>query len=303
MKLLILIDKLNWAYHSIAKCIQKYNRTDVNIDVLPIKGNVSSIKKIYKKYDCVFVMGWQNYSLVEFIPKNITITGVHSFHSWDKGKTTPDKSAIPPTTLIKFLSKFNRVNVVSQRLFEVFQKSGLDVVYTANGVDTDIFKCMCDRPIGKTITVGYSGSKAHDWRKGVSQFILPAAKQSKVNAKLAMANTDQYISLSKMYKFYNKIDCYICASSSEGMSLSVLEAAACGCPIITTRCGGSTEIIKEGKTGFFVNRTVNDIVDKINILKNIDLLKQMSDATVKDIKENWGWNVRASKWIDFVEGS
>ena len=37
-----------------------------------------------------------------------------------------------------------------------------------------------------------------------------------------------------MPKFYNKLDIY-CASSSEGFSLSVLEASATGIPVISTK--------------------------------------------------------------------
>jgi len=302
MKILILVDKLNWAYHSIAQCIKKYNHTDICLKIMPIKKNIPSIKKVYKKYDKVFVMGWQTYELVSFIPKDIIMTGVHSFHSWDSKKTTPDKSAIPPKKLINLLRKFRAVNTVSQRLHKTFSRNGLpSIVYTANGVDTNIFKSTCTRPLGKRIVIGYSGSKAHDWRKGVSKFILPAAKKAKAKVKLAMLSTGNYIPLDKMHKFYNQLDCYVCASSSEGMSLSVLEAAACGCPVITTRCSGNTEIIKEGKTGFFVNRDVNEIASKIAVLHNdSQLLSEMSKAIQNDISENWGWNTRTKAWIDFI---
>ena len=303
MKALILVDKLNWAYHSIAQSIAKYNHTDIQLKIQPIKGSVPAIKKIYKKYDLVFVMGWQTYELVNFIPQEIVISGVHSFHSWDDRKTTPDKSATPPKKLIRFLRKFRAVNTVSDRLREAFSKNGLSsIVYTANGVDTDIFKSTCQRPLGKNIIVGYSGSKAHDWRKGVSKYIIPAAKKAKAGVKLAMLSTGDYIPLDKMHTFYNQLDCYVCASSSEGMSLSVLEAAACGCPVITTRCSGNTEIIKEGITGFFVNRKVESIADKIEMFRrDRKLLSEMSNNVAEDVKNMWGWDNRASKWMQFIE--
>ena len=45
MRILLLVDKLNWAYHSIAKSLCKYN-TDDNIyfGILPIKGGIDKIK-------------------------------------------------------------------------------------------------------------------------------------------------------------------------------------------------------------------------------------------------------------------
>jgi len=300
MRCLLITDRANWAYHSIAQSIKKYNDSDIKITILHSKGDEKKIRHIYKKFDRILVMGWQTYKRIPFLPRNITSVGIHSFHGWDNRKTTPEKNAIPPRKLMRFLSSFHSVNAVSKRLTNVFAKNGLKVVYTANGVDTQIFRCISRPPIGKKIIIGYSGSKAHDWRKGVSKFILPAAEKANVKVKIAMLSTNKYVPLTDMYKFYNRLDCYICASSSEGMSLSVLEAAACGRPIITTRVGGCTEIIKENETGFFVQRNTKEISDKINLLKNVEMLQKMSHDIENDIKQNWGWNKRSTSWLDFL---
>ncbi|KKM05215.1 hypothetical protein LCGC14_1756380 [marine sediment metagenome] len=302
MKILLLPDKKNWAFFSIAQSLVKYNPyPDIRLKIMNIKGGERDIKKRYKKFDRILVMGWQNYERVKFLDKSVTMVGIHSFHGWDERKTTPDKDAQPPSKLIKFLSQFLAVNVVSQRLANLFNKCGINVHYTPNGVDTQIFRRISSPPIGKTLIVGYSGSKAHDWRKGVSEFIIPAAKKAKVQAKIAMLSTDAYVPLEEMYKFYNKIDCYVCASSSEGMSLSVLEAAACGRPVITTRVSGCTEIIREGETGFFVDRHVKKIAKAINKMKDHNLLIGMSNAIVEDIRSNWCWSKRTKVWIDFMK--
>ncbi len=302
MKVLILPDKLHWAYHAISKALKKYNHfDDLRIKIMHIKGNEKEIKKKWKKYDRILVMGWQTFDRISFLDRSITLVGIHSFHSWDDRKTTPEKDVRPPRKLIKFLSSFRGVNAVSKRLTQLFCDNGVENIhYTANGVDTEIFRNISPPPIGKTLVVGYSGSKAHDWRKGVSQFIIPAAKKARVKFRLAMLSTDKYIPLEKMYKFYNEIDCYICASSSEGMSLSVLEAASCGRPIIATKVSGNTEIVQEGKTGFFVVRNVADIADRIRRLKDTKLLQKMSGAIEKDIRNNWCWSKRAASWLEFL---
>jgi len=40
-------------------------------------------------------------------------------------------------------------------------------------------------------------------------------------------------------------DLFLFSSISEGMPVSVLEALACGVPVVTTRCGGVDEVIDE----------------------------------------------------------
>jgi len=48
---------------------------------------------------------------------------------------------------------------------------------------------------------------------------------------------------------YPALDVYICSSESEGLSNVLLEAAACGLPIVATRVGGNGEIVIENETG------------------------------------------------------
>lgn len=254
MKILVLIDKLNWAYHSIAKALVKNNHDpNLSLHIEHIKGNRKTIKKIYKKFDLFFVMGWQTFESVDFLPKDKIITGLHSHHSWDDKKTTPEKNVNPPSKLIDNLNSFIRVNAVSKKLYDLFKSSGVEnISYTPNGADTDIFKPSSRN--NDVFTVGYSGTQTHDWRKGISDFILPAAKKAGVKVELAMRATEQQVSVEEMPAFYQKLDAYICASSSEGFSLSVLEAASCGNPIITTNVGGMAELIKDGNNGFLVKK-------------------------------------------------
>jgi glycosyltransferase involved in cell wall biosynthesis len=47
-------------------------------------------------------------------------------------------------------------------------------------------------------------------------------------------------------------DLFALASRTEGTSLTLLEAAAAGLPIVATRVGGNPEIVTDGETGLLV---------------------------------------------------
>jgi len=303
MKILVLVDSLNWAYHSIAKSLCKYNVDDsVFFDVLPIKGGISNIKKSYKKYDLFYVMGFQTFKKLGFLPKNKTLIGIHSCHSWDNKKTTPTNIVYPDNELVDHLNSFLRVNAVSKYLYDVFKKKGVKNIYcTPNGVDSNIFIPL-KKNNNKEFTIGYSGTSTHDWRKGTTEFIVPAAKMSGVKVNLAMRSTGSHIPLEEMPSFYNTLDAYVCASSSEGFSLSVLEAASCGVPIISTKITGCTEIINHGCNGFFVDRDIRDISEKIDIMKDLKLRESMSNNIRRDVVENHCWSKKIDKWIIFLKG-
>ncbi|RPH46479.1 MAG: glycosyltransferase [Burkholderiales bacterium] len=47
-------------------------------------------------------------------------------------------------------------------------------------------------------------------------------------------------------------DVFVLASDSEGMSNAILEAQACGLPVVATRVGGNPQLVAEGAEGFLV---------------------------------------------------
>jgi glycosyltransferase involved in cell wall biosynthesis len=48
------------------------------------------------------------------------------------------------------------------------------------------------------------------------------------------------------------LDLFVVPSHQEGLCIAALEAMACGCPVVSTRCGGPEEFVLEGETGSLV---------------------------------------------------
>jgi glycosyltransferase involved in cell wall biosynthesis len=48
------------------------------------------------------------------------------------------------------------------------------------------------------------------------------------------------------------LDCFVLASSTEGMSNAALEAMACGLPVVATAVGGNAEVVEHERTGLLV---------------------------------------------------
>jgi len=311
-------DKFSWSYHSIAQALVTHNHDpDLQIDVMAMKGNEGKFLSTEKTYDRVLVMGWQmaeSRSMRRALDGERWLTGIHSHHAFDPDLfTTPEHDAMPTWTLILFLRKFRGLNTVSDRLRRLFsdEKFGnvisqpeykLNPTYTPNGVSTEVFKPTEQLSTEGPLRVGVAYTPKHDKRKGVSEFIRPACE--KVGAILveAKARSDQYVKAEDMPGFYNSLDCYVCASSSEGFSIAVLEAVACGRPVISTRVGGSTELIVDGENGYLVDRTVDAIADALEKLKDRERLKYMGWTARVDAVRNWDWKVRAPEWLSFITG-
>ncbi len=76
-----------------------------------------------------------------------------------------------------------------------------------------------------------------------------------------------YIPRKLMKKEYHEADLFVLPSYNEGMSNSLLEAMACGLPVIVTDVGGTTELVTQGKNGFVF--PVGDKSKLVSILETI----------------------------------
>lgn len=50
----------------------------------------------------------------------------------------------------------------------------------------------------------------------------------------------------------NPVDCFVNTSSSEGLPVSIMEACSFGIPTVATDVGGTSEIVRDGETGFLL---------------------------------------------------
>lgn len=78
--------------------------------------------------------------------------------------------------------------------------------------------------------------------------------------------------------FLGQMDLFALSSSSEGFSISTIEAMATGLAVIVTRCGGPEEIVSHGENGFMVPANNAEALANgiVQLLNDIDLRKHLS---------------------------
>ena len=190
------------------------------------------------------------------------------------------------------------VFVNSRLLYEEFSPCfDVPVFYTPNGVDTEFFTPAHNRSTNQKLKVGWAGSMTnHGDTRGYHDLIVPATGSVEGVELVVAVREDKWRSPGEMLEFYRSVDVYICASTAEGTPNPCLEAAACGVPLLTTRVGNMPELIEDGKNGFFIERDVNDIKNKLILLRDNPALRlKMSVEILKSIQE-WDWSKQAENY-------
>jgi D-inositol-3-phosphate glycosyltransferase len=78
---------------------------------------------------------------------------------------------------------------------------------------------------------------------------------------------------------YSAADVTVIPSCHESFGLAAVESLACGTPVVATRAGGLTTIIRNGETGYLVPRSPGFFAERLDaLLQQPELMKKMRHA-------------------------
>lgn len=106
----------------------------------------------------------------------------------------------------------------------------------------------------------------------------------------------------KILAYYQKANVFVLPSLNEGMSNVMLEALACGLPIVATDTGGTKELLTDGVNGLVVRmRDADDLAEKIEkLILDPQLEKTMSQESRK-LAETLSWSNVAREYADLYK--
>jgi colanic acid/amylovoran biosynthesis glycosyltransferase len=225
-------------------------------------------------------------------------------------------------------STFRRVaavHCVSAKILQEAQKYGLnpvlgEIIYPA--VDPERFRpSSAPRVSDGTFRIITTGSLA--WVKGY-EYALQAIKALVDNGIAVhfdivgdgvefqrVLYTIHDLGLEKFVKLHGRLvpaevirllqraDVFLLSSVSEGLSNAVLEAMACGLPIVTSDCGGMNEAIADGIEGFLTPvRDACAMADALGKLAaNSELRQQMASAGRTRILQEFSLDRQIEQWL------
>jgi len=95
---------------------------------------------------------------------------------------------------------------------------------------------------------------------------------------------------------------FVNAALTEPFGLTLIEAAACGVPVVATDDGGPRDIIKNCKNGILVDvsdtKNISDAINKI--IDDERSWKQFSEEGMKNVRKHYTWDAHVEKYLHEV---
>lgn len=106
--------------------------------------------------------------------------------------------------------------------------------------------------------------------------------------------------------FYAAADLCVAPSLEDGFNLPIVEAMACGLPVIASSQAGASELIRDGENGFIL-RDPQDHLQIAHFIRQIygdETLRQtMGEAASRHVLKNCGWDENTEKTREYLENA
>lgn len=205
--------------------------------------------------------------------------------------------------------------VSSRRLARIW--SGLyglaALIKLPDGVDLALFKPQDpDGPDRRKeeFVVGWVGNSAWNRRdaaedpKSLETILKPALKML-VEEGLPLRGhfadrREHWRPREEMPAYYGEIDLLVCCSTMEGTPNPVLEAMACGLPVVSTDVGVVPELFGQRQQNFIVERSVEALAGAIGqIAQDPTLARELAEENLTQIRD-WEWIDQAPRWLHLL---
>jgi glycosyltransferase involved in cell wall biosynthesis len=287
---------------------------------LPIPSALRMLQNEFNSCDVVYVVlpASPNEILFYFIRsrfKTKFIAGFHEFLSYD---ILLHKLYYP--TFVRSLKAFDAYHVLNRFVFSWIQKRmpNKNIFFIPNGIDTTKFQ-LCNNPSeSRFFNILFTGrlvqSKGADillkiihyfnnnlrFRDVTFTITGTGPLEREVKKLASMHNNVIYLGFlpeQDLPEIYRKAHLFLIPSRSEGLPLRLLEAQACGLPVIGSRIPGISDVVINLKTGRLVEP--GDVKSFAEAIKDYYLLwsqdpaqyYEMNKAIRNYIVKHYDWSI------------
>lgn len=261
MKILHKQFDTTWSWTEIAKGLFCF--LDYKVDTEP-----SHKKTECDKYDVILTQ--QPFMMKNMDDRFKVVTRIGTNSLFEQGRFNMNEVG-------KYMRECYAIIATNKYLYNEAKKYNDNVVLIPNGLDLDEWAPV-RKKTGK-FTVGFVGNinnPAYRQYKGFD-FVEQACKDLGIPLKTALYGKEQIPHDEMRDRFYKYISCIAHPTEGEGCSNTIMEALACGIPVITTKAAGfHGEMLEQGKNVLFCERSAESVQECISwLIKDRQLYERL----------------------------
>ena len=287
----ILYDIDGWAFHNQALALQKYAPSDFSVSIAALaSAEDAPIALGDRPVDLVFLWGES---------KTKAVRDTLQQRRWQSKLVAGWWTGFPYR-----IGLFNRMrdhadawifnNLSTWEAFGRLPRTSM----IPNGVDLDGYTVK--NPIESRLPkVLWTGSEHYRELKGYDEIMVPVQEKLRahgIDCELLLVDprSAHKRNAAEMADWYNSGTVLVCASRSEGTPNPALEAAACGCTVVSTPVGNMPELIRHGVNGYLVERNADAVATAAQLA--CENYVRLASAMQQDIQA-WHWADRSPEFF------
>ena len=280
---------------------------------------VATLLARVRRYDCIHVFSASYFSFVLAPTPAILIAKLYgkkvvlNYHSGEA-----EDHLARWRSAIKVIRWTDEIAVPSEYLVRVFARFGLRARAICNTIETETFRFRA-RPSLRPAFLSNRNLESHYGvdcvlrafaiiQKRFPEACLTVAGDGsergaleQLARELNLRNVEfkGQVDPAKVFLLYDAADIYLNGSKIDNQPLSLLEAFACGLPVVTTNAGGIPDIVTHERTGLLVKRDdYQAMADAaIRLLEDAQLAARITSAGREECRK-YSWNAVRNQWLE-----
>lgn len=222
-----------------------------------------------------------------------------------------------PRTTMPMLALVDKVVVPSEYLVRVFAKFGIEACAIFNVIDLDRFEFRQRTPL-RPVFLSNRNLEAHygvdcllrafaHIQREIPDAVLTVVGDGSQRDALENLASELHLQRTKftgrvehdeINRQYSASDIYLNASKIDNQPLSILEAFACGLPVVTTDAGGIPDIVTDEITGLLVPVGDHETLARqaLKLLADESIAVTMTERAREECTR-YTWSVVCPQWL------
>lgn len=144
------------------------------------------------------------------------------------------------------------------------------------------------------LLVGAGGNDLQNCEAALKEYVMAHGLQKSVLFTGGVANVEEYLQASDLFVF---------PTENEAFGISLVEAMACGLPVIGTSVGGVKDILAHKQNGLVIEAgNAQQLYDALHTLMSDDTLAaSLGRSALRTVQERYSREIVAKKYIDLFK--